>query len=149
MGAGTRQEVIAMITREDLRKLQSYNERLQSLERQKERLMDTVTNITQRLNGMPHGSDGHDRMMEFVAKLDELEEKFAVLIERQSELRLTIERALVDLPEQQERVIRLRFIDGLSWKRIARRMHYSESHLRKISLAALRRLGADSNDERF
>ena len=105
--------------------------------------------MTQRLTGMPHGSDGHDRMMAYVARLDELEFRYADLIAERAEARLKVELALIALPEQQERVIRLRFIDGLSWERIARRMHYSESHLRKISRAALRRLGADSNDERF
>ena len=100
--------------------------------------------MTQRLTGMPAGGDGHDRMMAYVAKLDELEDKFAKLIIEQAETRLKVEQAIEDLPEQQERVLRLRFIDGLSWRKIGRRMHYSESHLRKISAAALRRLEAES-----
>ena len=117
---------------------------MQSLERQKERLRDAVTNITQRLTGMPGGGDGHDRMMAYVAQLDELEEKYAGLITRQTEARLKVEQALAELPEQQERVLRLRYIDGLSWRKIGRRMHYSESHLRKISAAAMRRLEIES-----
>ena len=80
------------MTREDLRRLQSYNERLQSLERQREQLRDTVTNMTQRLTGMPAGGDGHDRMMAYVAKLDELEQKFAKLIIEQAETRLKVEQ---------------------------------------------------------
>lgn len=136
--------IATSIIREDLRRLQSYNERMQSLERQKERLRDAVTNMTQRLTGMPHGGDGHDRMMAYVAQLDELEEKYAALITAQAEARLKVEQALMGLPEQQERVLRLRFIDGLSWRKIGRRMHYSESHLRKISAAALRRLEVET-----
>ena len=129
-----------MVTREDLQRLQTYNERLRSLEQQKERIRDSVTNMTQRMTGMPHGSDGHDRMMEFVARLDELESQFDVLIVQQTELRLKVERALTELPEQQERVLRLRYIDACSWRQVARWTHYDERHLRRIHNAALARL---------
>lgn len=128
------------MTREDLRRLRSYRERLQSLEQQKEQLRAAVTNMTQRLTGMPGGGDGHDRMMTFVARLDELEAQYAELITEQAEARLKAERALLLLPEQQERVLRLRYVEGLSWRKISRRTHYSEPHLRRICEAGLRRL---------
>ena len=128
------------MTREDLRRLRSYPERLQSLEQQKEQLRAAVTNMTQRLTGMPSGGDGHDRMMAFVARLDELETRFAELIAEQAETRLRVERALLQLPEQQERVLRLRYLEGYSWRRIAYRTHYDERHLRRIHDAALVRL---------
>lgn len=128
------------VTREDLWRLRSYNERLRSLERQKEQLRDAVTNMTQRLTGMPSGGDGHDRMMAFVARLDELEARYADLIAEQAEARLQVERALLLLPEQQERVLRLRYIEGLSWKKIGKIMHYDVSTLIRKHKNALKKL---------
>lgn len=103
-----------------------------------------MTNMTQQLTGMPHGSDGHDRMMAYVARLDELESRYADLITEQAEARLKVELALIALPEQQERVLRLRYIEGFSWRKISRKTHYSEPHLYRISEAALRRLESES-----
>ena len=102
--------------------------------------------MTQRLTGMPAGGDGHDHMMAYVARLDELEKRFAELLIEQADARLKVELALKTLPEQQERVLRLRYIEGLSWRRIAWRTHYSEPHLRRINAAALKRLAVE--DER-
>lgn len=129
-----------MITKEELKRLRAYRERLRSLERQKEELREAVTNITQRLTGMPGGGDGHDRMMAFAARLDELEARYADLLAEQAEARLRAEKEICLLPEQQERVMRYRYIDGMSWRLISRRMRYSEQHLYRIHDAALRRL---------
>ncbi len=126
--------------REDLRRLIYYNEKRRSLEQQKEQLRASVTSCTQRLTGMPSGSGEYDRLAAYVARLSELEERYADLLIRLADERLRLESALASLPAQQERVLRLRYVEGLSWRKISRRTHYSEPHLRRICEAGLRRL---------
>ena len=126
--------------REDLRRLIYYNEKRRSLEQQKEQLRASVTSCTQRLTGMPSGSADYDRLAAYVARLSELEERYAALLIRLADERLHLESALASLPAQQERVLRLRYLEGFSWRRIAYRTHYDERHLRRIHDAALVRL---------
>ena len=135
--------------REDLRRLIYYNEKRRSLEQQKEQLRASVTSCTQRLTGLPSGSADYDRLAAYVARLSELEEKYAALLIRLADERLHLESALASLPAQQERVLRLRYLEGYSWRRIAYRTHYSESHIYKIHEAALRRLECFYRDDSF
>lgn len=128
------------MTKEDLKKLAFLNERLRSLEWQKKQLRDAASGCTRRLTGMPAGSAVYDRLAAYAAKLDELDTLYAELLCSLGELRLRLETALAELPAQQERVLRLRYVEGLSWRRVSCRLHYSEPHLRRIHDAALRRL---------
>lgn len=52
----------------------------------------------------------------------------------------TAEALLCGLPDQQAAVLRARYIDGLSWKRVAKTLHYSTRHCGRIHDAALKRL---------
>jgi RNA polymerase sigma factor (sigma-70 family) len=59
-----------------------------------------------------------------------------------SELELTcrIETAIANLPEPERDLMRLRYIDGKTWERIAVDLNYSWQHLHKIHAKTLRKL---------
>ena len=63
----------------------------------------------------------------------------------QAVLHLERERARIEfeiemLPAQQKRVIAARYIDGMSWNKVAKTTHYDKRWALKIHAAALRRL---------
>ncbi len=55
-----------------------------------------------------------------------------------------IESAVDGLDDPTERLLlRLRYIEGYSWTRVARAIHYSRAQTMRIHARALRRLGED------
>ena len=132
-----------MITKTELNRIRHMAERKKSLEWRIQQLRDQILQCTAQLTGMPHGGTASDRMAEYVAKAEILEGKYReLLLELESE-QLRIERAFDRLPEQQARIMRLRYIDYTcehGWRRIARVVHLSEGHCANIHTAALKRL---------
>lgn len=117
----------------DYRYLESVNRRIEDLEGA---LMRTTT----RLNGMPHSSDGSDKMAGMVAVIEDLRSK---LDERRVEIEANmqkVDKALDALPAQQRTVMRYRYVDGLPWEVVSRKTHWSVPHLFRIKKAALERM---------
>ena len=113
---------------------------IDSIERLIQALRETLERTTTQLNGMPHGSDGADKMASMISdivdlmqKLDERRIRCAVGMQK-------VDEAFDRLPDQQRRVMRLRYIDGMSWNRIKKVTHYEIAHLMRIQAAALERM---------
>ncbi|MDR1692469.1 MAG: hypothetical protein LBR72_03850 [Oscillospiraceae bacterium] len=79
----------------------------------------------------------HDPLPNIMDKLGKID----ALMDRQAELladaRLRIENAVAKLPPVQRRVITLRYIKGLCWDVLARKMNFSSSRVREIHDEAL------------
>lgn len=77
----------------------------------------------------------HKEQTALEIKLLELEHDDSFLIEEQKERQLLVEEMLASLPEQRQRIMRLRYIDGLSAKEIAEQTDISqrtvETHIYK------------------
>ncbi len=74
-----------------------------------------------------------DRLAEYAAELDELERELTgEMIELEKQL-VTVDAELAKLPENQEKVLRLRYLDGLCWERVSKKMNYCERYCRKLS----------------
>ena len=56
--------------------------------------------------------------------------------------RLAVARLLAQLPERQRRMVRLRFIDGLTQNEIAERMALSQAHVQRLLVRSLHQLRA-------
>jgi RNA polymerase sigma-B factor len=54
--------------------------------------------------------------------------------------RLSVNRLLNQLPERQRRMVRLRFIDGLTQNEIAERMSLSQAHVQRLLVRSLQQL---------
>ena len=111
-----------------------------SIERRIAALEETLERTTVQLNGMPHGSDGADKMSAMVADIVDLMTKLDERRIKCEKDMQEVERVFDSLPDQQRRVMRLRFIDGMSWKKIAKETHYDRSYLIRIQQAALERI---------
>ena len=75
-----------------------------------------------------------DRLAEYVAELDELErQQTGEMIALEQQL-VIVDAELAKLPENQEKVLRLRYVEGLSWNMVGHLAGYSISHCRNINL---------------
>lgn len=94
-----------------------------------------------RLDGMPRSGSGDGGPVERAAiKLTDLQEKYldkaAALIEATEE----VEDAIEILDERQRTLMRLYYIQGLSWEDVCGRMSYSWRQIHRIHSAALQAL---------
>lgn len=129
-----------MITEERLMKLRGDIALYESYYRRKEDLEQM--RVTAVYGSDPHGGGmPHDEVGERVAKLDALKNKIsAKLIDIEKE-RLYIETSFDRLPEQQRMVMYYRYLEGMSWRDVANKLHYSVDHCRGyIRQHALERL---------
>lgn len=123
--------------------LQGLSESERQIERLRERVIRIeaeLMRITPRLAGMPGGAD-RDKIADGVAKIVDLEQEILNRMFRLENERLRIEDEIAQLPEQQKRVISARYVEGKSWKKVAKETHYNAKYVFMIHRAALSRLG--------
>lgn len=77
----------------------------------------------------PTGEDGDDRMPLPIGGEDP---------EMQSaDLRITLQRACDKLPQREQDIVRMRFVEGLSQAQVARRLSLSQMHISRLQARAL------------
>lgn len=128
------------MTKQELNYLITEYRSIESIERRIQKLRETLERTTQALSGMPHGSDGADKMASMTADIVDLMTKLDLRRIRCEVGMQKVDDAFDKLPDQQRRVMRLRYIDGMSWNRIKKVTHYEIAHLMRIQAAALERL---------
>ena len=80
------------------------------------------------------GSDDatRDRLAEYVAELDDLEHHLtSEMITLEHDVQ-SVDDALTALPENQETILRLRYCEGKSWRKVAEGAGYCVQHCKKI-----------------
>lgn len=126
-----------MVTHEDLKRLRSMKFTLESKTERRDRLRSYMMGHAVVIDDMPHAPAWKDPMAEYMAKLDELERDIGKTILRlESEIQ-RIETEIETLQPREQMIIRLRYIDGLSWRKIAARTHYAERHCKRLHKTAL------------
>lgn len=95
----------------------------------------------QRLDGMPRSGSGENYVTE--ERIDRKDELLALYKEKEAELDeklLIIERAIEKLEPRERRLVRLHYIDGLTWEQVAVEMTYSWRQVHRIHGEALEKL---------
>lgn len=129
------------MTLEDLNRLRFLRDEIRRLDEKAEVLRARAERLTPILTGMPVGTHDHDQMAGIIAELVDNERRAA-----EKALALTracedAERWLDALPEQQRRVMRLYYVDGIrTWKEVAEKTPYHYIHCLRVKEAALRKL---------
>ena len=96
---------------------------------------------SQRLDGMPRGGSGENYIRE-----EQVDTKYALLAAYQkkgAELDrklLVIEQAIEELEPRERWLVRLHYIDGLTWEQVAVEMDYSWRQVHRIHSDALDKL---------
>ena len=88
-------------------------------------------------NGMPHGSGGGD-LSGYVARLDELDRNLHAQLERKLLIREEITEKIDAMSDETEGLIlRMKYIHGLSYGKIAEKTGYSRRHTIRLHGQAL------------
>ena len=116
-----------------IKKRATYEERIM-------RLRVSILRTTPQLDGMPHGGQQRDLMAEYAARLDALERQL-MATETEINARIqTIEETVRRLPMRQCAVVWMRYVDNMSWEKIARELHYSKRNLYYLHRDAIKTL---------
>lgn len=132
-----------MTAREYLRQARTLK---REMEEDRERLARLWSRLTspggQRADGMPRGGGGPDReamLAQYADMKAAAEARNAGRLREIAEITRAIE-AVED--GRKRRVLKLRYLDGYGWRRVARTMHYSEEHVYRLHREALREVEA-------
>ena len=88
-------------------------------------------------DGMPKGSNQSD-LSDYIAILDEQIELLKVERLEKARCYQKIEKQIKQMEnEEEQEVLRLRYITGLKWEEVAARMSYSWKHIHRIHSSAL------------
>lgn len=100
--------------------IESLRERIERIKSDRERMTQTIT-------GMPlRKGQEKSRIEELTARLMELEEDLVdMILQREAEIR-EVEAWIETLKPYQRNVIRLRYVDGKTWKQVQRLTSYSK-----------------------
>lgn len=108
-----------------LLKYRAADREINDLLREKERTISRLTKITTTISGMPHSCGDGDKMTSGVAKLIELDREIDEKVDALVDFRREIVQHISSIDSHmQRRVLILRYIDGMTWDRIALEMGY-------------------------
>lgn len=85
--------------------------------------------VTQNFSPTPGGGESGSPIERPMDKVDELERKITQAIDELADIRMEIEAVLGQLEDDTLReLMEYRYIDGLTWEQIAKKLHYSYVH---------------------
>ena len=120
------------MTIDDLKNVRRQKLRIETLQERIERLRSRAEYTQQQLGECGRSDPTRDRLAEYAAELDELERELTgemIALEKQL---LIMDAKLAKLPENQEKVLRLKYVEGLRWCEVARKTHFSESYCKTM-----------------
>ena len=132
--------------KEYLKRYRKIDREVNQLLMEKDEIFSLGTKITPTYSDMPKGTGENNKTQSTIEKLEEQEEKINKKIELLYEVKENIEKALHTVEDDTLRVLlRYRYMNGLTWKKIAVNMHYTYQWVCKLHGQALRKLRVDSN----
>lgn len=126
--------------------LQRYRDLLKEKADLQERILRRESAIksaaVQVLTGMPRTEGGDsDKIGRAVTQLDSLKEIYTRKLREIEEELARIEREIERLEPIERRLVRYRYIDGLSWEKICVKLNYSWATLHRMHAKILKELG--------
>lgn len=132
------------LTYDDLRICAALSREAEDLKEQTERLRSALEGGVARIGvaqGKKRGARTLDGMTEMIAALLELEEMYADKFSKYARHVKNVEHALdmVASPDQR-RIVRMRYIEGLTWDKISRKLIMDERWCRRLANKAIKSL---------
>lgn len=119
---------------------QAIERRINRLLDEKQCWMEKATAVNPVLSDMPKGG-GTDKIQNAVCRIADIEADINREIDRQIDLRARIETAICAIPDGRLRdLMRYRYIDGLTWEKIAVKMEISYQWVCKLHGDALKEI---------
>lgn len=120
------------MTIDDLKNVRRQKLRVEALQERIERLRSRAEYNQRQLSECGRSDPSRDRLAEYAAELDELERELTgemIALEKQL---VDVDADLAKVPENQEKVLRLRYVEGMSWRRIAEKTGYCERQCKRF-----------------
>lgn len=89
------------------------------------------------MDGMPRSSGPGDPVLGLVSQHIELQERYRAKLCQLARAQMDIETMIAGLEPVARRLLRYRYLDGMSWEEICEAMAYSWSHVHRIHARAL------------
>lgn len=121
------------MTIDDLKNVRRQKLRVAALEERIERLRERAEYNQRQLGECGRSDPTRDRLAEYAAELDELERELTgemIALEKQLAV---VDAELSKLPENQEKILKLRYLEGFSWWKVASISNYSLSHCKNVN----------------
>ena len=120
------------MTLDDLKNVRRQRLRVTSLQERIDRLRSRAEFTAQQLGERGQDDATRDRLAEYVGELYDLERHLTSEVITLEHAMLTVDEVLTELPENQEKVLRLRYCKGLPWRLVANEAGYCMSHCKDI-----------------
>ena len=132
----------------DIHTVRDLRRRIEGLQERIARIRSALEGSAIRIRDLPGGaSKERDRMATDVVRLLELEDQLkARVMEYETEL-IVIDEALAALPSPEQEIMRLRYVDGLEWRQVAAKLHYSEDRCWALHREAQKLLDRQDNSK--
>ena len=128
-----------MTAKEYLRQYGQIEREIERLLDERQRWVDLATRITPAYSDAPAGGSGGDgKIPAAVEKIVEQERRIDAKIAEMTKLLDEIEKLLGEVGNPDYRLLlELRYLQGLTWEQIAKKMHYSWRHIIRLHGKAL------------
>ena len=124
-----------------LKAIRGTERRINALTEARARLRAVVTRATASYSGMPGGSANGDRMLSYMERLEEIDRQLQELAGEYLDLKSGAIDAIRSLGNPRYRdVLTFRYVNGWTWRKIARTLYCDVSTARRWHAAALREL---------
>ena len=129
------------MTREEFCSIPLTEMRIRILKQSIASLRSLATSLSAPLGGDRVQSSGvSDRVGRIVADIADAEAEMEKEIQRLAELRLEAIKMVEQLPDPEQSIVRLRYIIGMTWERVADESGYDERYVYKIGHRAIEAL---------
>lgn len=131
------------MTKQNLQRYREIMLEAEQLQEQMKRLESTIIFPSQKLKDLPPSSFDNDKMAKIVEKLLALQDLYAKKLSDSCAAQLEVESYISSLPEREQRLMRYRYIEGLTWEQVADKMGYGWAQIHRIHNKALETLKLD------
>lgn len=128
------------MNRQEIERMNDLDKMIQQLERKRKELRERRMSISASISDMPRSHSESDRMAEYVAQLDEIDREYADIIAEHELLYIRYAKAISSLRHIERQILKFRYESHLSWKKIARTVHYTERWVLRIHHEALKKI---------
>jgi len=134
------------MTEDELKSLRRLIQDRELIDEQIEGLRASVQRTSPNLDGMPHGGQQRDIMAEYVARLEELQDRYLEMSGKITEEILSLSDEICRVcTQKQAKVVLYRYKDCKEWGTIADEMGYAdERSVRRLHHRAIKRLFKNS-----
>ena len=132
------------MTREDFKRIPELRQEISRALNLWENALESATRTTTVLTGMPRGKNATSQVENAVIKAEVFKEKYDALCEEQKDIYTRLRIESKKLTEQEAKVLKMAYPDGMRTREIAKEMNLTERHIYRIKKQALKKICSET-----